>query len=274
MEQTNVKKILKVVLPLLLALIFIFGVSKPLTSTEFHKHTIESLDEKKATVLKLTAASTAASVAISAIPSDLGTPIAEKMADLSSYFLIVLCAIFLEKYLITMVGFAACVILIPLACILFSANVFWQKDMVEKLIAKLLLFAVALMIVIPASVGVSDMIEKTYKESINTTIESAQNLEEEVNEENSQDNGEKDGWWNKLTSKVTSEVTGAMNKLENMFNNFIEALAVMIVTSCVIPILVLLFFVWLVKVILGVDIDTSSFIKKKRHIHKKPEAIQ
>ena len=32
-------------------------------------------------------------------------------------------------------------------------------------------------------------------------------------------------------------------------------LAVMLVTSCVIPVLVLVFFVWLVKVIIGVDIE-------------------
>ena len=41
---------------------------------------------------------------------------------------------------------------------------------------------------------------------------------------------------------------------ENVLNRFIEALAVMIVTSCVIPILVLFFFVWVTKLILGVDL--------------------
>ena len=32
----------------------------------------------------------------------------------------------------------------------------------------------------------------------------------------------------------------------------------MIVTSCVIPIVVLLFFIWLIKVMLGVNLDPSK----------------
>ena len=39
-----------------------------------------------------------------------------------------------------------------------------------------------------------------------------------------------------------------------VLNRFLEALAVMLVTTCLIPILVLLFFVWLVKLILGVEL--------------------
>lgn len=42
-------------------------------------------------------------------------------------------------------------------------------------------------------------------------------------------------------------------------NNLIEALAVMIVVICVIPILVLVFFVWLMNVIFGVAIKTPDW---------------
>ena len=42
-----------------------------------------------------------------------------------------------------------------------------------------------------------------------------------------------------------------------MINNFIEALAVMLVTSCVIPILVMLLFVWMVKVTFSVSLPVS-----------------
>jgi hypothetical protein len=50
----------------------------------------------------------------------------------------------------------------------------------------------------------------------------------------------------------------------NSLNNFIEALAVMIVTSCIIPILVLVFFLWLAKIILGINIDLST-VRLHRH---------
>ena len=42
-------------------------------------------------------------------------------------------------------------------------------------------------------------------------------------------------------------------------NNFMEATAIMIVTSCVIPILVILFFLWFIQVISGTTINTKSF---------------
>lgn len=75
-------------------------------------------------MLELTAASTAASAAITLLPGDTATPIAEKLADLSGYFLIVLCAIFLEKYLLTITSYVSFTILIPAACALGIAALF------------------------------------------------------------------------------------------------------------------------------------------------------
>ena len=46
----------------------------------------------------------------------------------------------------------------------------------------------------------------------------------------------------------------AVEQLKTVLNRFIEALAVMLVTSCLIPILVLLFFAWLVKLMLGIEL--------------------
>ncbi|MFR3451715.1 MAG: hypothetical protein ACLTSX_09255 [Collinsella sp.] len=59
---------------------------------------IATIDEKIDNVLTLTAGSAGASALISAIPGDAGSPIAEKLMDLSTGFLIVLAALFLEKY--------------------------------------------------------------------------------------------------------------------------------------------------------------------------------
>ena len=241
------KKALKVVLPIILALISIFVVSKYAASPEFHSKTIASLDDKKTTVMELTAASTAASAAITLIPGDTATPIAEKLADLSTYFLLVLCAIYLEKYLVTITGYATFVILIPAACLLFSINVFWKNDMCKYLIRKLAVFGLAIVLVIPASVKVSDLIEKTYDSSIQATIESAKQTTEEIDEEKD----EKKGFW----ASITDSASEAVEKVENILNNFVEALAVLIVTSCVIPIIVLVFFVWLIKMVLGINVN-------------------
>lgn len=268
MEKKHIRLMI-ILLPLVFALLSFFVMARYASSPEFHQKTIQSLDDKKTTVMELTAASTAASAAISLIPGDGGTPIAEKLADLSSYFLIVICAIYLEKYLVTITGYAAFSILIPLACVLFSAYFLWKRDGFRILAEKLLLFGIAVYLVIPASVKVADMIDATYQSSIESTIDSAKQATDEIEadtEENtngtvssdgskSTESTSKKGLLSGIVSKVEETVTGATKNVETVLNRFIEALAVMLVTSCLIPILVLVFFVWFVKMLLGVDLD-------------------
>lgn len=259
------KKIIKVVIPIIIALVSVFVVSGFATSPEFHAKTIQSLDEKKTTVMELTAAATAASAAISLLPGDAGIPIAEKLADLSTYFLLVLCALYLEKYLLTITGYASFVILIPVACLLFAFNVFQRNETVNRAARKIALFGLAISIVIPASVRVGDMVEDTYKASINSTLESAKEATEEI-EESAKESGEKEdeGFLAGIISTVQNGVSGVTNKIQTVLNNFIEALAVMIVTSCIIPLAVLLFFVWLVKQALGINMNIKPFRPGKR----------
>lgn len=252
------KKIAKAVIPVIIAVISIFVLSKYAASAEFHAKTIESLDDKKTTVMQLTAASTAASAAITLIPGDTATPIAEKLADLSSYFLLVLCAIYLEKYLLTTTGYVTFVILVPAACILYSVNVFLGNNAWKRLAQKLFVFGIAIFLVVPASVKVSGLIERTYRSSIEETIESARQTAEQIENgaevEEEEDKGMLSGTISKIKNDLSNATTGAVSKLENVLNNFLEALAVMIVTACVIPIVVLLFFVWLVKAVLGANV--------------------
>ncbi|PWL92013.1 MAG: hypothetical protein DBY10_01525 [Clostridiales bacterium] len=246
MMTDRAKRTVKAVILIIVALVSIFVLSRFATSTEFHAKSIAALDEKRTTVMELTAASTAASAAITLIPGDAVTPIAEKLADLSSNFLLVICAIWLEKYLLTITGYATFVVLIPLACVLGAINAFLQNDKWRELIRKLVVLGLAIVLVVPVSVKVSDMIEATYQSSIETTIDSAREAADGAEDE--------EGGLSGLLSKIKDGVSGAVTGLENVLNRFIEALAVMIITSCVIPIFVLLFFIWIIKMVTSVDI--------------------
>lgn len=275
MANEKQKRILLAIIPIIIAFLSIFVVAKYTSSVEFNAKTLQALDEKKTTVMELAAASTAASAAITLIPGDVGTPIANKLADLSSYFLIVLCAIYLEKYLVTITGYAAFKFLIPIACVLFSCYALFRKEACKVLAQKFLLFGLAVYLVIPASVKVSDMIEATYASSIENTIETAKQATDEIEaeteaqtdgKEGTADSEEKEnsgGFFSGLFSKVKDGVSTATTNVESVLNNFIEALAILLVTSCLIPILVLLFFVWLVKMLLGTDFDAAKMIQKR-----------
>ena len=249
---------LKAVVPILVALASIFVIAGYAASPEFHAATIASLDEKTGTVLELTAASTAASAAITLLPGDTATPIADKLAELSSYFLIVISAIYLEKYLTTITGDAAFVILIPAACLLLSVNAVARRHQLRRIAWKLIVFALAVALVIPASVRVSDIIDETYASSIHTTINAAIQTTEEISVEEAAEEmqeAETAGGLKGFFTGVKDTVSNTGDHIKRILNNFINALAVMLVTSCLIPILVMVFFVWIAKILMNSEVD-------------------
>ena len=282
---------------LLVAILSITVVGKYVSAPENHQKTIASLDEKKQTVMELTAASTVTSALITLLPGDTATPIAEKMADVSGYLLVVLCAIYLEKYLVTITGYVAFTYLIPIACGLWILNLAFENATVRKLAAKLAVFGLAISLVVPASVKISDLIGDTYQAQIEATIEDAKNTQNilensgvvddtnatettgtteasetvtgNVQEKENNNSGSvsnifdwakdaissaKDSVAN-VVENVTISTEDLVQKVENSLNHFIEAVAVMIITSCVIPMLVLLLFFWMVKIVLDVDLS-------------------
>ena len=183
-------------------------VGKYAAAPESHQATITSLDEKKNTVLELTMATTATSAVITLLPGDIGTPIAEKVADLSGYLLIVLCAIFLEKYLVTITGYAAFKIFIPAACALFAANLFARNHSLDRLARKLLIFGICIFLVVPASVKASDLIEHTYQAQIDAALEEAKGTEQLLEnsvEAEAADNASESSISGNQTSQQTAE---------------------------------------------------------------------
>ena len=289
------KKCIIAVILLLVAILSVTVIGKYVSAPENHQKTIASLDEKKQTVMELTAASTVTSALITLLPGDTATPIAEKMADVSGYLLIVLCAIYLEKYLVTITGYVAFTYLIPAACVLWVLNLFFANATVRKLAAKLAVFGIAIFLVVPASVKISDLIGDTYQAQIEATIEDAKSTQNILeNSDPGNDTGEteigtgtteaatantqektnsesgsvsnifdwakdafssaKDSVAN-VVENVTISTEELVQKVENSLNHFIEAVAVMIITSCVIPMLVLLLFFWMVKIVLDVDLS-------------------
>ena len=277
MNQKNLLKLVAILVLTALALASEFVLSDYATSADTYKKTSQALDEKKETVMELTAAATATSAAITVLPGDAATPIAEKLADFSTYFLIVISALYLEKYLLTITGFAATRILIPLVCILLAFYVI-TGDRYKKLLAyKLAAFAAALVLIIPGSVMVSNMIEDSYSESIQATLDEAKEATETINKttEEEPEAIDEDGniisnAWNVITDKVndaketvTNVISTATINVEKILNDFIEALAVMIVTSCLIPIFVIIYFVWLVKIMFGISIPNRfQYVKE------------
>ncbi|MBQ2960866.1 MAG: hypothetical protein IJE09_06560 [Oscillospiraceae bacterium] len=264
-------KEIRIAIVIVLALAIILSctvLGNKLTDPATYSHSIEVLDKNRTTVLGLAAASAAASAAVSAIPDDICTPIAEEISELSSWFLIILSVVYLEKYLLTIFGAAACYILIPLGCSLLLVTCFFNKAALRSIGTRLLLFAVILTLAIPTSVWVSDRINDIYSESIETTIESANAASDNLFDEVSNESGENSTVIDEaktLLGDLSTSIAGVLEQFKALMNRFIEATAVMIVTTCLIPIFVVMFYLWLLKTIFDISIIVpANFIRPKK----------
>ena len=229
------------------------------SSPETYASMIESLDEKRNTVTGLIATSTATSAAITVLPDDVGTPIAEKIADLSTYFLIVLGAIFLEKILLTVGGYVTFKCIVPILCFAAISAILIRKKtwriFCYNLIVRMLLFGFVLCIVTPASIQISTVVENLHVTSINESVEKVKESAESMDESDSDNESQKkEGFVSGLVSKVTdlakgitSGVTQTLDAVQNYLNNLIEAFAIFMVTTCIIPIVVLIILILAVK---------------------------
>lgn len=234
------KKIILTLVCVLVAFISFFPVANYFSSTTTHMENIEYLSEKQHQVLGLSAGATAASALVSLAPGDACSAIADKLADLTMYFMVILCAIFLEKYMLTITGLAVFKCLIPIACLIFVLYI-WKEDVsIRRLGINLSVFSLCLFLLIPTSLAISKTIEATHQDAIETTLEKVENYESE-------------GEQNAL-QKFFATTTNALKEGKEILNDYVESIAVFIVTTCVIPVLIMLVFVYVTKMFVNASI--------------------
>ena len=241
-------------------------VGGKLTDPVTYAHTIEVLDQNRSTVLGLSAAAAAASAAISALPDDTCSPIADEIAELTTYFLLILGILYLEKYMLTILGGAACYLLIPAGCAAMLIACFFQTPLLRRTGMKLVAFAAAILLVIPGSVWISDQVSAIYADSIAVTVQSADAVSDNLIGEVSGENGENTTVIDNakaILNGLSGSVGNIAEQFKHLLNRFLEATAVLIVTTCLIPLLVIVFFVWIVKTLFNVQIVLSTQPEKK-----------
>ncbi len=231
----NIQKITAIAIMLLVAVISFTKIAPMASDPERHTYSIEKTEDKIGSVMTLSGGSAAASATLSLLPGDFCSPVAEQLAEFATYFLLILSALYLEKFLISISGYITFSLLIPAACIIVCVAIATGKKKLYELAGKLAIFGALIFIIVPLSVGLSDMVYKAQASTIDNTIEEYNNLEIEGDSES--------GLFNEFTTITTETVDNITSYLEGLM----ESLAVMIVTACVIPVLVFVFLIWFVK---------------------------
>lgn len=161
---------------------------------------------------------------------------------------------------------------------------------------KFSILGIALMLMVPCGVKTSQMIEDIYGASIQETINNATDAAGEVVKtddviveqnktpsSNRNNTSSKDSFADTLAniynsiqeiaasvkestanavSNITDYVGNVPEKVITLLNKFIEATAVMIITSCVIPLLVVWLFFFVIKLLFGINFDYTKALDR------------
>ena len=122
-------------------------------------------------------------------------------------------------------------------------------------------------LMVPAGLWVSDFVYETQHETVQEIIASAGDLSLEVEEGSEEMNGEEDGnMVEKIMTRVSSFSAEMVRKAKRLITGFLRALALMIVTACVIPLAVMAVFVWIIKLIfqLGFSLEYPEIHRWER----------
>lgn len=274
MEKKTTKIIVAVVL-LVLGFVSFRVVGDWADTPENYTATIETINKIETDALALTAVATGAATLAAVVPGDATTPIANKLADIAGYMVIVFITIVIEKYLLAIMGIAAFKILIPIALVLVALSLFISKEerktKIQKGAAKIALLAVLLWVLVPTSAMITNVINETYDVSFQTEQVDAE-VEEATSEAVEEEGFSLGQWWNDVKDKTSATV----EKFEDALNELIEGVAVMIVTTVAIPIAVIFLFIWILKTITGLDIKMPSaknLPKASKLLPKKEEKL-
>ena len=302
-EQQYVPSLVRLAVLLVIMALSILVISPIASKPETYKLTIAKLEEKQETVMKVTASATVTSIGIAAIPDDATTPVANKIMDLVGYLVLVLCAIVLEKYLLTIIGYVAFHWLIPLACVLFGINTFTKNRTITNAAVKLLILSGSLLLVVPVSMQVSDMIEQTSALVMEINDESLDSVElpaeteadvpeTEMAQTEETEEAESGGNWfsdilNTVSDKINDTKDAAaqlyedtkdkvaeyagmtMAKAQEEMNKLIEVVVVLIVTNCLLPVFVFVFLMGVIKLILGIQFDIPEHGRGHKFSHRR-----
>ncbi len=221
----------------LLAAVISFTIIAPWAADPVnHASTIEKTENKISAVMTLSGGAAGASATLSVLPGDLCTPLATELAELAKYFLIILSALYLEKFLITISGYITFSVLIPLALIIVAAVIISGNKRFLSLAGKLAIIGVIIYLIVPASTMLSDKIYQTQEDTVAQTIEEYNNLDI---------SGDSDSG---IIGDITTITTNTIDKVTTFISDLTESLAVMIVTACIVPVLVFVLLVWIMKV--------------------------
>lgn len=261
----------KLVKLLLVIFIMVFSytvLGNVVPQTEFLQETVEYLDESQATVMTFSGTASATSLALSALPEDFATPLASTVSDLNTYFIFMFAVLFVEKLVVLEGTKIAFVYIIPIVCILYALHILTGKEVFQNFAKKLLILGIAIILVIPVSTRFTNIVCKDYMVYVEETIAEADAGASKINEVMST-GSEGSGFFEMLSDAFKTSIQDVSDLLEyfnNVIKRSINSVAIMLVTTFVVPFLILLLFRWLLTELFAIHFPAPRIQIKVPHL--------
>lgn len=228
--------------------------------TEYLKSTVESLEESQNTIMTFSGTTLAASLALSALPDDFGTPLANTISDLNMYFVFILIVVFVEKLIVIEGTKISLAYIIPAACILYVIFMLTSKEVFKKFANKLLILGISLVVVIPFSTHFTETVCDDYLVYVDQTIEETDAGATKINEIMSSSDEEAtifDRLSNAFKTAIQS-VSDLLTYFKNIVRKCVNSVAIMIVITFVLPLMILMLFRWLLKELFALNVSLPN----------------
>lgn len=219
--------ILLIVGLLALSCLSVFGVARWTAPWFADNDSLTYLNGKIAATAELSAGTAMASALIAAVPDDATTPIADQIAGLSSYILIVSVVLTLEKLVMTCSGYLFFQWLVPIVCLLTAIWLPTRYRPLGRLALLLLVIGLCLILLVPLSCGVGRLVDAS---NVLPTMAETPAAEETPAEGGS--------LWDGIVGmvdRVANSLENAKQYAKDMLAFFMNSIVVLLITNFVIP---------------------------------------
>lgn len=264
----------KCLIALLILLATLSGsvASAKATDLPVFSRSVETLDESKTVVMKVTGATIALSFAITLLPDDWGTPLADSLADMNKYLVFMLGMIYFENLLVTKGIPIIFKYLLPIAFLLLIiyliATTKWVKKVAIKLSLKIFALSLVLILVVPCGTAISNRLCSGSMSYVNDAITLAEDGADKV--EGMSENASEDKSFYERISELFNTAIGGVQDLFNYYKGivgkFVNSIAILAVAYCVIPVLTFLILFWILNQMLQLESFRSRgdfFLREK-----------
>ncbi len=266
------EKLVKILFMIFLMVLSFSVLTRIIPESKFVQDTIQHLEESQNTIMRFSGTTIATSLSLSALPNDFASPLASTVSDLNTYFIFIFAVLFVEKLVVIEGIKIALVWMIPAACILYIAAILTSKEMFKNFAKKLLILGISIIMVIPISTHFTETVCADYLTYVDETIEEADAGANKINELMAEEN-EDATFFDKLTDAFKTairDVNDLLAYFKNVVKKCVNSVAVMIVTTFVLPMLTMLLFRWLLTELFALHLPVPKVsVKLPKELKKR-----